>query len=281
MLNERVIIGDIPIDAIDLPTATAYVDDFVQARIPRQIVTVNLDFLAIARRHSIFRQVLQTADLSLADGQPIVWLSRRGPTPLPERVTGVDLLGSSCQLAAERGYRPFLLGAAPGVAEAAATVLEQRFPGLRVAGVHCPPFGDESAREARAAVSAVRRARPDLLFVALGAPRQDLWIREHLNELEVPVCMGVGGAFNFVAGMLPRAPRWMQRAGMEWLFRLGQEPGRLWRRYLLNDLPLMLHLLLDGESGAAATRLQPSRPAIEPVVPVHAGEPARMAGVSD
>jgi UDP-N-acetyl-D-mannosaminuronic acid transferase (WecB/TagA/CpsF family) len=147
--------------------------------------------------------------------------------------------------------------------------------------VHCPPFGHESAQEARAAVSAVRRARPDLLFVALGAPRQDLWIREHLNELEVPVCMGVGGAFNFVAGMLPRAPRWMQQAGMEWLFRLGQEPTRLWRRYLLNDLPLMLHLVLDGESGAAATRHQPNQPVIEPVLPVHAGEPARMAGVSD
>jgi N-acetylglucosaminyldiphosphoundecaprenol N-acetyl-beta-D-mannosaminyltransferase len=281
MPNQRILIGGVPIDHLDLEGAVARVDAFVRAGSPRQIVTVNLDFLAIARREPAFRQALVEADLALADGQPLVWLSHRTTSPLPERVAGVDLVDAACRLAAERGYRPFMLGAAPGVARAAAAELERRYPGLEIAGVHCPEFGPPTPAGDAAMVAAVRRARPDLLFVALGAPRQDLWIRQHLHELDVPVCMGVGGAFDLIAGELTRAPRWMRRAGLEWGFRLLQEPGRLWRRYLLRDIPLMAQLILNGQTTTVSATVELARPAPELAPPLRSPEPSQVGGLSD
>jgi N-acetylglucosaminyldiphosphoundecaprenol N-acetyl-beta-D-mannosaminyltransferase len=248
----RVQLAGIPLDPLDLPAATATLDRFVRSGRPHQVVTVNLDFLAIARRDPAFRQVLGRAALALADGQPLVWTARRYGTPVPARVAGVDLLDAACALAARRGYRPFLLGAGPGVAARAAAVLEARHPGLRVAGVYSPPYGELGAAEEGRMVAAVRAARPDLLFVALGAPRQDVWIGRQLGALGVPVCMGVGGALDLVAGRVPRAPGWMQRVGLEWGFRLVQEPGRLWKRYLVDDVPELLRLWFLPNGGYAA-----------------------------
>lgn len=259
-MDFRVAIGGVTLDPVDLRMATDVVAAFVESGAPHQIVTVNLDFLAIARRDQQFRQVLNQADLALADGQPLVWIARYNGTPLPGRVAGIDLVHASCALAARRGFRPFLLGAAPGVAAAAARELQQLYPSLQIAGIYCPPFGSLSAEQDRTMVALIRAARPDLLFVALGAPRQDVWISQHLAELAVPVCMGVGGAFNFIAGVVPRAPRWMQRAGLEWSFRLCQEPGRLWRRYFVDDVPMLLRLLRRPEAGRLIPRLEPARP---------------------
>jgi N-acetylglucosaminyldiphosphoundecaprenol N-acetyl-beta-D-mannosaminyltransferase len=157
-------------------------------------------------------------------------------------VAGVELVKESCRVAAGLGARIFLLGAAPGVAEAAGRRLEATYPGLEIAGTYSPPVGVLGAAENRQIVELIREAQPEFLFVALGAPRQDLWIREHLSELQVPVAMGVGCVFDLLAGNVRRAPGWMQRTGLEWAFRLVHEPQRLWRRYLLNDLPMLLRL---------------------------------------
>lgn len=203
---------------------------------PGQVVTVNLDFLRLAEGNAEFRMALNGAALAVADGMPLVWASRLRGQRLPQRIAGVDLMNDLCGLAARRGYGVFLLGAGPGVALAAAAALQRRHPGLRVVGAHAPPVGSFSDEDDRQMIEAVRTARPEMLFVAFGAPRQELWIRRHLDELRVPVCMGVGGSFDIIAGRLRRAPRWMRRTGLEWLFRLLQEPGRLWRRYLLGDL---------------------------------------------
>jgi N-acetylglucosaminyldiphosphoundecaprenol N-acetyl-beta-D-mannosaminyltransferase len=204
---------------------------------PHQIVTVNVDFLRLARGDVAFRETISAADLAVPDGVPVLWLARLCGEQLLERVTGIDLLHLGAALAAERGYRLFLLGAEPGVAEAAAWVLEGSYPGLRIAGTLAPPYKPLTEQEEASIVARVRAARADMLFVALGAPRQDLWIRRHMADLGVPVSVGVGGAFDLVAGRIPRAPAWIQRLGLEWVYRLKQEPARLWRRYLLGDIP--------------------------------------------
>src|SRR5260221_1873357 len=150
----------------------------------------------------------------------------------------MDLVLHTALLSVRHGVRIFLLGAAPGVAERAAAELERKFPGVVIAGTFAPPLGPLDADENARIVTRIRAVRVDALFVAFGAPRQDEWIRANLLDLQVPLCAGIGGVFNFLAGATRRAPACMQRYGLEWAFRLMQETSRLWRRYLVGDLPL-------------------------------------------
>jgi N-acetylglucosaminyldiphosphoundecaprenol N-acetyl-beta-D-mannosaminyltransferase len=251
----RLDLGGILVDQIDLTTAVSRIEQFLRSGQPHQVVTVNLDFLSIASRDPEFRATLNSADLAVADGMPLVWLSRLRGQPLAERVAGVELVTESCRLAAEQRRGVFLLGAGPGIAEAAGRRLEGIYPGLRVAGTYSPPVGPLHRRENQRMVQMIREANPDFLFVALGAPRQDLWIREHQHELQVPVAMGVGCVLDLLAGTVKRAPVWMQRTGLEWAFRLVQEPTRLWRRYLVNDLPMLARLALAGQTGEPSEAL--------------------------
>jgi N-acetylglucosaminyldiphosphoundecaprenol N-acetyl-beta-D-mannosaminyltransferase len=235
-----------------------------------------MDFLRLARADLEFREAINGADLVVPDGVPVLWAARLLGEPLLERVTGVDIVEQGAALAATHGYGIFLLGAEEGVAAEAATALSRRFPGLRVAGTYSPPFGPFSPEEDARMVEMVRAAGPDMLFVAFGAPRQDTWIRRHLDELNVPVCVGIGGTFNFLTGRVPRAPRWMQGAGLEWAYRLRQEPRRLWRRYLLGDLPLFLRILGARMLPAAGLR---RRLLQAPTLPFH--HPEGEAAVGD
>jgi exopolysaccharide biosynthesis WecB/TagA/CpsF family protein len=245
--RRRVELGGILLDQIDLAGAVDRITAFVQSGQPHQVVTVNLDFLSIADRNPEFEATLNGADLSVADGMPLVWLSRLKGRRLDERVAGVELVMESCRIGAELGSRVFLLGAAPGVADAAGRRIQETYPGIQIVGAYSPPIGPLTPQEDQRIIDAIRLAAPDFLFVALGAPRQDLWIREHLQELQVPVAMGVGCVLDLLAGNVRRAPLWMQQSGLEWAYRLVQEPGRLWRRYLLNDLPLLARLALVGQ----------------------------------
>lgn len=234
------------VDRVDRSEAVERIRGFMQSGSAHQIVTVNLDFLSIAERNPHFRALINSADLAVADGMPLVWLSRLRGTPLAERVAGIELVDESCQMAAQSGRGVFLLGAAPGVARAAGERLQRLHPGLRIVGTYSPPIGPLKRRESDRIVRMIRRATPAFLFVALGAPRQDLWIQAHLGELNVPVAMGVGCALDLLAGVSRRAPMWMQASGLEWAYRLGREPRRLWRRYMLNDLPVFGRLLVSG-----------------------------------
>jgi N-acetylglucosaminyldiphosphoundecaprenol N-acetyl-beta-D-mannosaminyltransferase len=237
---------NVRVDRVDFATAMGHIRQAIQMRRPRQVVTVNVDFIKLATADSAYRRLINTADLSVADGMPLLWAARLIGAPLPERITGTDLVLGCAQMAAAEGHRLFLLGAAPGVAEQAAAKLERRFPGLTVCGTYAPPFGPWAEDEDRHIVERIQVARPDVLFVAFGAPRQDLWIREHMAELNVPVSVGIGGTLNFLAGKVRRAPQWMQDFGLEWLYRVVQEPGRLWKRYLLEDLPIFFQLLAQA-----------------------------------
>jgi len=252
--RSRIEIGKVQVDRVDLATAVDRIRGFLADGRAHQVTTVNLDFLRLAERDPLFMETINHAALAVADGMPLVWLSRLKGEPLAERVAGVELVEACCELAAETGAGVFLLGGGDGIADAAGCAIERRFPGLRVVGSYSPPIGDFSPEQDRAIVQLIRDAAPRFLFVALGAPRQDLWIRQHLHELNVSVAMGVGCVLDLHAGVVNRAPGWMRATGFEWAFRLVQEPRRLWRRYVLNDMPMLARLLVSaaGERRAGA-----------------------------
>lgn len=237
--RELVALAGIYVDRIDNAGAVAAIEDFFADGAKHRIVTVNTDFIRKARRDSEYLDLLNSADLAVADGMPLVWLSRMQRTPLPERVAGIELVEAICAAAAGAGIGVFLLGAAPGIADAAGRALTTRHPGLRIVGVYSPPFGPGTPEEDAKMVAAIRSVGRCAVLVAFGAPRQDQFIRRHLADLDIAVGMGVGCAFDVLAGAARRAPGWMQRSGLEWLWRLEQEPGRLWRRYLVEDAPLL------------------------------------------
>ena len=205
---------------------------------PRQVCTVNPEFIMAARRHPAFAQALAAADLCTPDGVGVLWAARLAGVRLDERVTGSDAIYRLCERAALQGWRIFFLGAAAGVAERAAAELARLYPGLRVAGTYGGSPAEADWPQIRQHLAA---APADLLFVAYGHPRQDIWIHQHREELPVAVALGVGGAFDFVAGITPRAPLWLRRLGLEWLFRLARQPWR-WRR--MATLPLFALLVL-------------------------------------
>jgi len=211
------------VDAVTMPQTLAWVETAVTARRPRQICTANPEFVMTAQRDAEFKRVLNDADLVLPDGVGLLWAARRVGGRLPERVAGSDLIYRLAERAGAHGWRIYFLGAAEGVAQAAADRLSRLYPGLVVAGTAA---GDPAPASAGALVAGVRAAQPHVLLVAYGAPAQDKWIARYKDELGVPVSLGVGGSFDFVAGVAQRAPAWAQRLGLEWLHRLWRQPWR-------------------------------------------------------
>lgn len=233
----RISLLGLPVDCVNLEDAL----DILTTRIETQrtseagaqqrttrVVTLNPEILMRARTLPGLRALIRSADLVVADGAGILWAARMLGTPLPIRVTGVDLVQGLAQRAAECGYRPFLLGAAPGVAKEAASRLERDIPGLRIAGASA---GTPQRAGDAEAIAQIRAVHADIVFVAYGSPAQEYWIMRAQERLGAAVAIGVGGAFDFLAGRVPRAPQWMRARGLEWLYRLWREPWR-WRRML-------------------------------------------------
>lgn len=211
------------------------------------LVTMNLNHLRAFTLLPEIRQAYEQATLILPDGMPLIWASRLQGNPLPGRVTGSNLVWSLTAAAANQRRSIFFLGGSPGVALMTAEILAKENPGLQIAGVCAPPLGFESQPESvQAIVEAVRTASPDIVYVALGTPKEDRFIQGLRAQLPHAFFIGVGASFDFVAGKLPRAPQWLQNAGLEWLHRLGHEPRRLVRRYLVEGLPFMLRLMLSA-----------------------------------
>ena len=215
-------------DNVNYEQALSLIEGFIVSSSPHQVVTVNPEFIVAAQSDDNFRNILNASSLALPDGIGLLWAARFLGHPLQERVTGTDSVQRVAALAAQKGYSLFLLGAAPGVAVATAARLCQTYPGLRIAGTHA---GSPALEEEDEIVRLIQKGRSDILFVAYGAPAQDKWIARNLDRLGAPVAMGVGGAFDFISGRAKRAPRWLQRLGLEWLHRLACEPWR-WRRML-------------------------------------------------
>jgi N-acetylglucosaminyldiphosphoundecaprenol N-acetyl-beta-D-mannosaminyltransferase len=229
-------IGSLRVDSVTREEALASVEALVRAGKGGAVFTPNVDHVVLAEDDARLRDAYARVSLSLADGMPLVWASRILGQPVPEKVSGSDFVPSLLERASECGWGVYFLGGAPGVAARARDKLRQSIPRLLVVGVEAPRIDVNDPPEARASqLMRIRSARPHLVLVALGAPKQEIWIDRVRDELCPAVLFGVGASLDFIAGTIPRAPRWMSQLGLEWSFRLTREPRRLWRRYLLRD----------------------------------------------
>src|ERR1700722_11503736 len=224
------------VSQVTLHEAVDKLDDWIKHPLhrPRFVVATGFHGLWEAYKNPAFRRVLNSADLFCPDGIAPVWLSRAGKHPLAERVPGPDLLATFLQRADAKGFSSYFFGDTTETLNTLRRKVESEYPGHRVAGIFSPPFGEQSEEEERDFVSIINRAKPDVLWVALGLPKQEWWIHRHLYELKVPVVVGIGAAFGFLSGAVKRAPQWVGNAGFEWLWRLGMEPRKLWKRDLFD-----------------------------------------------
>jgi len=224
----------------------AEVDRLIQDRHPVQHCVVNASKTVLMDKDPHLREIVSSCALVNADGQSLVWASRILGRPVPERVTGIDLFQALLGVAAERGYGVYFLGATNEIVEEAVAHALCEYPALRVCGRH---DGYWDAADDDDLVAHIRASRPDILFVALPSPRKEYWLAEHLEGLDVPFSMGVGGSFDVYAGRVKRAPLWMQRSGLEWSYRFWQEPLRMWKRYLLGNLKFLYLVVKCGRPG--------------------------------
>jgi N-acetylglucosaminyldiphosphoundecaprenol N-acetyl-beta-D-mannosaminyltransferase len=211
----------------------------------RYIAVAGMHGITEARHNAEFRKAVADADLVVADGMPVVWLGRLRGHFMPRRVYGPELMLRFCKETAIAGYRHYLLGGAPGVPEQLARSIEKVCSGITIVGTHSPPFRASTSEEEAELIENINRAAPDVLWVGLGTPKQEMWMRRHRGQLRVPVIIGVGAAFDFLSFRKRQAPVWMQERGLEWLFRLLQEPRRLWKRYSFGGFEFIFLVTLE------------------------------------
>ncbi|SMC23240.1 N-acetylglucosaminyldiphosphoundecaprenol N-acetyl-beta-D-mannosaminyltransferase [Clostridium acidisoli DSM 12555] len=230
MLNVR-------FDNVDMQECIKVIDYMINDRTKfKYVVTPNVDHVMKVNNDPSFKKIYKEADLILVDGQPLVWLSKLVGKPLKEKVSGSDLFPRLCEHAASKEYKVFFLGGLEGVADKAAENLKQQFKNLNVVGTYCPPFGFENdENENNKIIKKILAANPDILFVGVGAPKQETWIYNNRDKYKVPVSLGVGASFDFIAGTIKRSPKWMQKCCLEWFYRFCKEPKRLFRRYFIED----------------------------------------------
>jgi exopolysaccharide biosynthesis WecB/TagA/CpsF family protein/anti-anti-sigma factor len=226
----------VPFDNVTTQQTLSIFQDMIASRKPHYVATANVDFVVQATHDIELRRILNDAHLVLCDGMPLVWASHLLGNPLPERVAGSDLVPLLLAQAEKLGHRVFFLGGQEDIAAKAIANIKERHPDLQIAGVMSPPFSALLEMDHAAICKAVRDSKADILLVSFGCPKQEKWIAMNYRSLGVPVCMGVGATIDFLAGAVKRAPKWMQQAGMEWIFRLAQEPRRLLNRYFTDML---------------------------------------------
>lgn len=221
------------------------IDDIIRVRKPTYAITANLNYAMLCQQSHRLREFTQRAGLVLCDGMPILWRSRWNKVKLPERVAGADLIYRLAERSQQLGHRIYLYGAAEGVAEKTAQELTRRYPGCNIVGHQCPPFRSFSESEMRDQIDSIKRTSPDILLIALGQPKGEFWIEDHLQQLQVPLCIQLGASFDFVAGTAKRAPKLFQRTGLEWLYRMLTDPKRLAPRYFRNAMFLLKSVQTD------------------------------------
>lgn len=238
--NKRVPFLNAYFDNIDFNELLVVLDDHIESRTPASTISLNADIVVKIESDTSFRRVFEMADLILMDSQPLIKVAKKQGIHVKEKLSGSDLLPRICNYASEKGYSCFILGGAEGVAERAATNLKSEYQNLKISGTYSPPFGfEEKSSEVEAVIEIVRKVKPDILFICLGTPKSEKTFYPYLNKLDVPFVFSVGAAVDFVAGNVKRAPVWMQKSGLEWLYRFVSEPKRLFRRYFVDSFQLL------------------------------------------
>ena len=230
--HQRCNILGVGVSAINMSQALETINGWLEDGSPHYICVTPAHAILDVYQDDELRQIYNNSGLTTPDGMAIVWLLKWYGYAGVTRVYGPDLLLAVCEQSNLRGYRHYFYGAAPGVAQQLADSLQERYPGLKIVGVESPPYRSLTPEEDAEVICRIRDMQPDFVWVGIGSPRQERWMQEHVALLDVPVLAGVGAAFDFLSGNKPQAPRWIQRSGLEWLFRLFSEPRRLWRRYI-------------------------------------------------
>lgn len=228
------------IDNLTMQDALQAIDQLIHEDKGSYIVTPNVDHIVQLETNKELQKAYQNASLILTDGKPLQWIANWYGTPIKEKISGSDLFPFLCELATQKGYKMFFLGAAEGVAEKAAEKLTNRFKGLQVVGTYSPPIEFEKKQKEMVKIKImIKKVKPDILIVGLGCPKQEKFMYYHCKELGVPISLGLGASFDFEAGNIKRAPRWMSEHGLEWLFRITQDPKRMIKRYLVDDRKIL------------------------------------------
>lgn len=243
-MRKRVKICNTEIDNLDFVSAIKEIEQLIRSKSSTFVVTPNVDHIIKLNKDREFKTIYNEASLILADGQPILWAAKFLGTPIKEKISGSDLFPKLCEVSTVKGYKLFFLGGREGAALKAAEVLKGKYPNMQIVGIYSPPFGFENDEiENNKIIQMIKESTPDILFIGLGAPKQEKWIYKHKYQYHVPVSIGIGVSFEFVAGMVRRAPVWMQKTGLEWFWRLMMEPKRLWKRYLIDDMQFLALVL--------------------------------------
>lgn len=230
---------NIEVDNLTMQESLDSIDSLIKRRQPSYVVTPNVDHIVKLEKDLEFREVYKNADLILTDGMPLIWISKLLKNPIKEKVSGSDLFPKVCELAAEKSYSIFLLGAAEGVAEKAAKNLSNKYNKLNISGIYSPSYGFENnEEEINKIISIINTVKPDILAVGVGAPKQEKFIYKYKEQLNVPISLAIGASIDFEAGNIKRSPRWMQKVGLEWFYRFIKEPKRMFKRYFIDDLKI-------------------------------------------
>lgn len=228
------------IDNLTMQETLQAINQLIQENKSAYVVTPNVDHIVQLETNRELQEVYKNAALILTDGKPLLWIANWYGTPIKEKISGSDLFPLLCNMAAAKGYKMFFLGAAEGVAKRAAENLTMKYKGLQVVGTYSPPFGFENNKNEMDKIkNMIKASKPDILIVGLGCPKQEKFMYHHCKDLGVPISLGLGASFDFEAGNIKRAPRWMANHGLEWLFRITQDPRRMAKRYLVNDRKIL------------------------------------------
>lgn len=227
------------IDDLTLEEAVEHIEHCIKTHKIGQVITPNVDQIVRLEWDEYFREICENCELLLVDGHPLLWIAKLYGKPFKQKVCGSDLVPVLCEMASKKGYSVFFLGAAPGVAKIAADRMVEQYPGLTIAGTYSPPLGFEKDREELDKINTLLlKSKADMLFVGMGVPKQDIFIYENMKQYQISVSFSIGGTIDFIAGKQKRAPRWIRNLGFEWLYRLFQDPKRMFRRYIINDLKI-------------------------------------------
>ena len=248
MMLKRIHFLNTSVDSLTMEESVKRVREIIRAGKPMQHVVVNAAKIVSMQTDAKLREIVNSCELINADGQAVVWAAKVLGHQLPERVAGIDLMHEVIKLAAAEGYRVYFFGAKDEVVTKVVETLKVQYPALQVAGYRHGYFTEEDNGEIIAGINA---AMADIIFLGFSSPKKEYWLAEHLHALRTPFCMGVGGSFDVIAGVTQRAPLWMQKAGLEWFYRFSQEPGRLWRRYLVGNSKFLALVLKEKLRGGA------------------------------